>query len=417
MKILIVSRRYYPEVIGGGQISAHHIAQALVNAKHDVRVLTFVTDGKRKDEKLDGVTITRLPIRVLKWFPRISNLEWMYREMKLQTFQFLKEFSPDVMHALNGESVPSIAAVSRKTGIPFVATVNGPNLFCFAMQGNDAQGNNCFGCHGLQRFRETMRIWGSGGVLQKTRAFIYWIYSYLHMAVFERATRKAHMLLPVSRDICNRLQALQYSHVRIVHNPMEVHKKVRNELKKTLGIPATAPVLMFVGRVTESKGVQRIVRLLPSLPETHLIVVGRGDFVEQIKALATALNVGKRVHFAGFVENDTVGRYYSVADIVLMVGTFYESLGRMLLEACSYGIPVIATNSGGNPDVIEHGKNGFLVSAQDDTELLERVKEILGDKKHARAMGRAGQEKIRKEFSPPAVAQDLTQVYRAVTRK
>ena len=173
MKILIVSRRYFPEVIGGGQISAHHIAQALVKAGHDVRVLTFVTDGKRKDETLDGVRITRLPIRVLKWFPRVSNLEWMYREMKLQTFAFLKEFRPDVIHALNGESVVSIASVSRKTGIPFVATINGPNLFCFVMQGNDSRGQNCFGCHGWQRFRETMLVWGKGSVLNKVKAFVY----------------------------------------------------------------------------------------------------------------------------------------------------------------------------------------------------------------------------------------------------
>ncbi len=415
MKILIVSRRYYPEVIGGGQISAHHIAQALVKAKHDVRVLTFSTSEKRTDVTLDNVRITKLPIRVLKYFPRFSNLEWMYREMKLQTLNFLKEFRPDVIHALNGESVPSIAAVSRTTGIPFVATINGPNLFCFTMQGNDSRGENCFGCHGWQRFRETMLMWGKGSPLNKVQAFVYWMYSYLHMHVFTKAARQANLLLPVSKDIQQRLQALGYNRLRIVHNPIDVHERSSAQKitaqKEELGIPKGDKLLLFVGRITESKGVQRIINVLSNLKKTHLVIVGRGDHVDALKALAQERKVSDRVHFTGFVENDKVGEFYSIADIVLMVGSFYESLGRMLLEACSYGVPIIATNSGGNPDIIEHGKNGFLVSLTDDNELTTKISEILDNTRLAHTMGVACKTKILREFSPPQIANNLTSCY------
>ena len=408
MKILYVSRRYWPDVIGGGQISAHQIAKGMVKAGHDVRVLTF-HDKPRKDEILDGVKITRVPIRKLKLFRRFSNLEWMYREMKLKTLSFLKEFKPDVMHALNSESIPSIGAVSRKTGIPFVATINGPTPFCFIQQGNDSRGNNCFGCKGWRRFSETMLTWGNKGVISKVSAFLFWIYSYPHMRVYEKGARTAKFLLPVSKDIKRRLMKMGYEEekLRVIHNPIAVNKKVNSNVKKKLGIKPTEKVLLFAGRVTESKGVQNMVLALSKLPRHHIVVAGKGDFIGKIQELAKFIGVSKRVHFVGFVANEKLNQYYSIADVVIMAGTFYESLGRMLLEACSFGVPIIATDSAGNPDIIENGKNGFLLKTQDPAELAQRIKEI-----KPKTMGKYAQNKIQREFSPKKVSEALYGAYK-----
>jgi glycosyltransferase involved in cell wall biosynthesis len=417
MKILLVSRRYWPEVIGGGQISAHHIAQALVKAAYDVHVLTFNTDGKRVDETIDGVRITRLPIRKLKLFPRFSNLEWMYREMKLQTLEFIKEFRPDVMHAMNSESIPSIAAVSRATGIPFVAGVNSPTPFCFVQQGNDSRGKNCFGCRGMQRFRETMLHWGTGGLLAKLKAFTFWLYSYPHMFMWNRSVRQAKILLPISEDLRQRLLQMRYpdARIRVVHNPINVHAKVKTDLKKRLGIPAASKVLLFAGRITEDKGVQQMIRVLPSFPTAHLVVAGKGEHVHALQMLAAELNVHERVHFVGFIANDQLGEYYSIANLVAMPGTFYESLGRMLMEACTYGVPVIGTHIGGIPDVIEDGKNGYLLQTLALEEFRQKVGRIFGSPTLAKRMGVAGIAKMKAEFSPAAVAKALTDAYLTVT--
>lgn len=419
MKVLLVSRRYYPEFTGGGQISAHHIAQALVKAGHELRVLTFLTEGPRKDEVIDGVPVTRLPIRTLRFFPRISNLEWMYREMELKTLKFLDEFRPDVIHALNGESVPSIAKVSRKTGIPFVATINGPTLFCFTQEGVDSQGKNCIGCKGVQRFRETMLKWGGNSVVSKLKAFAYWLYSYPHMAVFDRALRHADMLLPVSTGFRQRLIEIGYppNKLTVVHNPINVHTKMKSNLKKKLGIGVKDKTLFFAGRITQNKGIQNMVRVLESLPNAHVVVAGKGDYVEPLLQLAAQLNVKDRVHFVGLIANEKLGEYYSIADVVIMAGTFYEALGRMLLEACSFGVPVIATNSAGNPDIIEHGKNGYLIENPNADELLDRIKNILDNPAKAEKMGTCGKQKISREFSPERIASELTAVYEHTLQK
>jgi glycosyltransferase involved in cell wall biosynthesis len=118
------------------------------------------------------------------------------------------------------------------------------------------------------------------------------------------------------------------------------------------------------------------------------------------------------VKFTGFIPNDKLAPYYSIANIVLMAGTFYESLGRMLMEACTYGVPVIGTDIGGIPDVIEDGKNGFLLESQDVAELREKIRAILFYPAVAKKMGAYGKANMKKEFSPDNFAKELVAAYK-----
>jgi glycosyltransferase involved in cell wall biosynthesis len=419
LRVLLVSRRYYPEVIGGGQISAHHIAIALRKAGVDVRVLTFVTEGARKDEVIDTVPITRLPIRTLTFFPRLSNLEWMYREMALKTELFLKEFRPDIMHALNGESVPSIARVSNKINIPFVAHVNGPWLFCFPGDGTNSKGSSCWGCSGLKRLRETLRVRNARSIGAKAQTFLFWLYSIPHMEYLWRSAQKASVLIPISNGVGDELTHLGFSQekITVVHNPLEALPVGKKNVRKELHIATTERVLLYAGRITESKGVQNVLQAMQTIPKTVSVIIGKGEYEQTLKNQAAALGLAERVRFVGYVDNKELGQYYAAADIVIMAGTFYESLGRMLMEASAAGVPVIGTRRGGIPDVIEHGKTGFLLESQDGNELRTRIVEILDNKKLAVSMGKAGKAKMQKEFNAATVAKELVNVYNGVLEK
>lgn len=416
MRVLLVSRRYYPDVKGGGQISAHHIAQSLVEAGHAVRVCTFVTEGHRRDEVLDGVHVTSLPIRTIPFFPRLSNLEWMYSEMRRTADPVVREFRPDVLHSLNGESAPAVASLSKKYGIPYVITVNGPTLLCFPGEGIDSKGRNCLGCRGWQRFRETMLTWGKGGPLRKTRAFLYWLYSYPHMAVFNRALRSADMLLPGSVDFKRRLRDIGFrdERLRVVYNPISSQQRVRSSVRHDFHIPAGQGILLYAGRIAYNKGIDAVIRALPGLPRAHFIIAGRGVFADACRRLAAEIGVQDRVHFVGYMDNSELSRYYSAADIVLMAGTFYENFSRMLLEASAYGKPIIAPAIGGNLDIIEHGRNGYLLHTREPAEIVGYVKDILDHPAKARAMGEYARRKVRSEFSHERTAEALACVYEEV---
>ncbi len=420
LKVLFVSRRYYPDIRGGGEISAHYLARAVKDAGHNVRVLTFVTKSSRIDEVIDGVPITRLPIRTLSFFPRISNLEWMYYEMGRQTKNFLKEFTPDILHALNGESVPSVAFLCTKQHIPLVATVNSPYFFCFVGDGVDRFGQDCFGCRGNQRFGEVMHKWSGKGLVSTIVAFAYWLYSYPHMYLLKKSLDQASVLFPISSGLKTELIKQGYfsSEMFVVHNPINIKKKVHSSLKRDLRIPADASIIVYVGRLSENKGLQRIVGILHRLPYTYFVIVGREvPFQKELLEEAKRVGVVDRVRFVGFVPHENTNPYYSIANVVAMPGTFYESLGRMLMEACTFGVPVIGTSKGGIPDVIENEKNGFLLYTQSEEELFEKVKSILENPRQARSFGKYGKEKMQCEFSAERTAQILIEGYRKAIEK
>lgn len=419
LRVLLVSPRCYPEAsasgpIGGGPISVRHLARALVDDGVDVRLVSFVWDGPQTDELLDGVRLTRLPIRSLWRSGPLAQREWLYREMARGLEAFLQEFQPSLLHAFGGRAVPGVAAVARRADLPFVVTINGPLLFCPTSVGRDRAGRDCLGCHGLQRLRAILEWRGTRGVGAKARACLFWLYSYPHMAHLARNTRRAVALLPISHGLARDLVRLGYSpdRIRVVHNPIRVPPRIPGGARAELGVPDGTRVLLYAGRLVEEKGVQNVLRVMPALPDTMLLVIGGGPHESALRAQAAALGLGARVRFLGTIPNEALGPYYATADIVIMAGVFYEALGRMLMEACAHGVAVIGTTVGGIPDVIEDGRNGVLLQSQDPDELRAAIRRVLDTPGRAREMGAYGRAKIARDFSPERSARALVEAYR-----
>jgi glycosyltransferase involved in cell wall biosynthesis len=419
MRILFVSHRYYPdprgqEHIGGSHISAHHLARALVAAGVELRVLSLTRSGQRADETHEGVSITRVPVGGPTGPPWLSELDWVYREVRRQTRAFLPEFRPDVIHAYSGRTVPGVAAAARRAGRPFVATVSSPYLLCATAQGTDVSGRDCIGCRGRQRLRAIMAHWGGPGSYGRLPAVLYWLFSHFHMRYLERGARRARLLLPISHGLARDLIRLGYppARIRVVHDVITVPERIERAAPSILGLPTTARVLMYAGRLVENKGVQEVLRVMDALPGTVLLVVGQGPYESSLRRQAAELGITDRVRFVGRIANEALGAYYGTADVVIMAGTFYEALGRMLMEACAHGVPVLGRRVGGIPDVIEDGKNGFLLDGRSPDELRSRIETILASPVLARQMGEYGRAKMAREFSPESSARALIEAYR-----
>lgn len=418
MRVLFVSHRYYPdpagqEHIGGSHVSAHHLARALVAEGVELRVLSLTRGGRRTDETHEGVSITRVPVGGPAGPPWLSELDWVYREVRRQTRAFLPEFPPDVIHAYGGRAVPGVAAAARGAGFPFVATVSSPYLLCATAQGTDTTGRDCLGCRGRQRFRAIMAQWGGSGSYGRLPAVLYWLFSHHHMWYLERSARRARLLLPISHGLARDLTRLGYppARIRVVHNVITVPARIERPVPATLGLPTTARVLMYAGRLVENKGVQEVLRVMGGLPGTVMLVVGQGPYEPSLRRQAGELGLTDRVRFVGRVANEALGAYYAASDAVIMAGTFYEALGRMLMEACAHGVPVLGRRVGGIPDVIEDGKNGFLLDGRYPDELRSRIETILASPDLARRMGEYGRAKMAREFSPRASARALIEAY------
>jgi D-inositol-3-phosphate glycosyltransferase len=140
----------------------------------------------------------------------------------------------------------------------------------------------------------------------------------------------------------------------------------RTVARRELGL-TDQKVLLFVGRIDPLKGIDRLLRAMPMLPDREslrLVVIGGDEYsrseVDKLRGLAAGLGIGDSVTFQGLVKHDRLPYYYSAAD-VCVVPSYYESFGLVALEALACGTPVVASDVGDLKNIIRQGETGFVV--------------------------------------------------------
>ncbi|KAA6441177.1 glycosyltransferase family 4 protein [Dyadobacter flavalbus] len=143
-------------------------------------------------------------------------------------------------------------------------------------------------------------------------------------------------------------------------------------------------VIIFSGRLNKFKKVDAIIRAMALLnkqdPNIHLIVVGDGDQMTLLKELAISLNIQNKVHFTGYIFEETiVGKYFLASDIFIMPGY----VGLAIVHAFSYGLPLITEDIDfHSPEIqlLHDGQNGYFVKENDEKQLADKILHLLSDK-------------------------------------
>jgi glycosyltransferase involved in cell wall biosynthesis len=158
----------------------------------------------------------------------------------------------------------------------------------------------------------------------------------------------------------------------------------RAEARSALGLDEQAQVLVTVGGLVERKGYHRVIACLPGLlaefPNLHYLCVGsagpEGDFSAVLEAQVAQLGLGSRVRFLGAMPPEAVRGVVAAADVSVLA-TRNEGWANVLLEAMACGVPVVATDVGGNAEVICREDLGTIVPFDDPAALLKALREAL----------------------------------------
>jgi spore coat protein SA len=189
-------------------------------------------------------------------------------------------------------------------------------------------------------------------------------------------------------------------------------------LKKELGV-TNNKILLYVGRLVEIKGVHHILEAMPVLikadPSIRLIIAGSPsedkEYSDHLRNLAG--NVKDHVVFTSFIPNDKIHELFQLSDLLLVPSAQNEAFGLVNLEAMSTGTPVIATNSGGMPEIIDHGKTGFLIDRSNvHEELTKHVLELLSNPEKIQQMGQESVLRVRNYFTWQHSVERLLKLYR-----
>jgi phosphatidylinositol alpha-1,6-mannosyltransferase len=177
------------------------------------------------------------------------------------------------------------------------------------------------------------------------------------------------------------------------------------------------PLVVFLGRVVEEKGVLDLVRAFATIrgrfPTSRLTVVGRGNDCDAVSQLAVSLGLDDSVDQPGWTVPSEVVNWFTAADVVV-APSWFEAQGLSVMEAQAAGAAVVATNVGGIPDVIEDGRTGILVEPRDPEALAAAVISLLDDPARAAAIGRRAGEQATHRFSREATAQAFASLYQRV---
>ncbi len=155
----------------------------------------------------------------------------------------------------------------------------------------------------------------------------------------------------------------------------------QEEARQQLGW-GDAPTLLTVGRILPWKGVDHLIQAISRLPHIHLKIAGDGADIDALKQMAVDLHVSERVQFLGRISREQMPILMKATDYLALYSG-YEGLSHTLLEGLRVGTPLIASDKGGNPEVVQHEKNGLLVPYVNVDALTETIKQAFGAGKRA----------------------------------
>ncbi len=162
------------------------------------------------------------------------------------------------------------------------------------------------------------------------------------------------------------------------------------------------PTIVSVGRLVHRKGQDRLIEALPkvleSIPDAALVLVGEGPHRKHLDALVNKYDLSGNVFFIGRINFAELPNYIGMGDVFAMpsrsrlFGLEVEGLGIVYLEASSCGLPVIGGSSGGAPDAVLDGETGYVVDGNDLTAISTQIVRLLSDEKLRKEMGGRGRK-------------------------
>lgn len=182
-------------------------------------------------------------------------------------------------------------------------------------------------------------------------------------------------------------------------------------------LPPDPPSLLCLGRLIPAKGFDLALRALPRIldrhPDCRLIVAGDGVEKESLHTLAKELKVQDSIDFLGWVDPQSVFEEISRSHLVCLPSR-QEGLPMVAIQAASAGRAIVATQVGGNPEIVKHGESGLIIPPEDTEALTEAILKLLEDRQRLAKWGEFGRRRALTMFSPEAKLKEYWEVYRSL---
>ncbi len=317
----------------------------------------------------------------------------------------LADFRPDVVHLHNiyHQLSPSVLRPVAHRRIPAVMTLHDYKLACPTYQFLD-HGKLCQACLGGHFQHAILRRCKDGSLgSSAVMAGELFVHTLTH------AYSPVRVFICPSHFLEGRMRAAGVFPQRMAHVPHFIETK---------GVPMKSSAgtgILVAGRLSPEKGIDIAIRAVGSIDGSTLDIAGTGPDEGALRELATSIAPG-RVRFHGLVDKTEVQRLMLSAAVVVVPSRWYENQPMVVLEALARGVPVVGSALGGMPELIEPGKTGDLVPANDPVALSAALRPYLADPGHGFAMRDRARSAIATRFAPQQHLERIGALYAVAAR-
>ncbi len=192
--------------------------------------------------------------------------------------------------------------------------------------------------------------------------------------------------------------------------PLPVIKLAGKEEYASGSDPLDPPLILFLGAVGKRKGVFDLIKAMSLVEGSFRLVIGGDGELQKARTLAVELGVSEKIQFVGWVGKTEKDRLLARAAIFVLP-SYNEGMPMAILEAMSWGIPIIATPVGGIPEVVLEEQEGLLVNPGDTLGLARALERLLAAPALCRKLGETGRRKIELEYSMEVLQPQLEQLW------
>jgi len=357
-KIVFVANQYYPNVVGGAELTLQILAEALSRFGTDIVVISLSPTSCDSQDEVNGIRVYRVAVRN-SYYPfaggqsATKRLLWHLRDvynrpMAARVGAILDSERPDAVstHNLGGFSV-AVWGVAKSRGVAIIHTLHDYYLLCPRTTL-------------LRRGRNCLRQCASCRVLSIPK---------------QAASRDVDLVVGVSQFVLDahlKRGLFPNARAKVIYNARPLSAGPADTLRShdngTLRIG-------FIGRIEEEKGIEVLLRAVTQLPRGAwgLRVGGRAPNPGYLDNLRTLYPL-QEVEYLGYVNQ---ADFFPTLDILVVPSIWNEPLGVVVFEAMGYGIPVIGSRVGGIPEIIEGSGAGWLFECGSAEELARLLRETI----------------------------------------
>ncbi len=235
-----------------------------------------------------------------------------------------------------------------------------------------------------------------------------WEYNPFRNLLIRRYLRDVAAVLCVSDALRLFLERYGFHKLQTLHNGIDTtfwrEVSPKTDARRALNLPTDAPLFLLAGRIGTDKGSEALLHAMP--PDAHVLLAGRAD-------LSGFALLGKRLHYFAHQTPEEMRLLYSAADATVVPSIYLDPFPTVCLESMACTRPVIATCMGGAKEVVEDGKTGWVVDPRSSA-FAERLQWCSDHREELTSFGKAGRERVEKEFSLEKNLDALLALYKRV---